>query len=64
MLRTVVPVLPSSTLLYTAVVGPLAYAYLEVSPWSVGFFLLPALAAHRLWPMYQGQRELVMNWSR
>lgn len=61
MLRTVVPVLPSSILLYTAVVGPLAYAYLEVSPWSVGFFLLPALAAQRLFAMYKAQRELADN---
>ncbi|MFN8187108.1 MAG: HD domain-containing protein [Gaiellales bacterium] len=58
MLRTVIPVLPTAALLYTAVVGPLAFAYLEISPWSVGFFLLPALAAQRLFAMYQAQREL------
>jgi putative nucleotidyltransferase with HDIG domain len=58
MLHTVIPVLPTATLLYTAVVAPLTFAYVDLSPWSVGFFLLPALAAQRLFSMYQGQREL------
>ena len=57
-LRLSAPALPTSVLLYTAVVAPLAYAYLELSPWTLLFFLLPALAAQRLWAMYQEQRRL------
>ena len=58
---TYVPVLPSSIALYTAVVAPLALAYEELSPWSVLLFLLPALAAQRLFSMYQNQRQLVRD---
>lgn len=55
------PALPSSVLLYTAVVAPLVYAYLELSPWTLLLFLLPALAAQRLWTMYQEQRRLASD---
>jgi putative nucleotidyltransferase with HDIG domain len=55
------PVLPTQVLLYTAVVACLAFAYLELSAWSVFFFLLPALAAQRLFLMYQAQRELARD---
>jgi putative nucleotidyltransferase with HDIG domain len=56
--RELLPVAPTTVLLYTAVVATLAYAYRELSPWSLPFFLLPALAAQRLFTMYQGQRDL------
>ncbi len=59
--RTFVPVLPTSVALYSAVVAPLAFAYTELSPWSVLFFLLPALAAQRLFAMYQAQRQLAAD---
>jgi putative nucleotidyltransferase with HDIG domain len=58
LLRDVLPVMPTAVILYSGVVSCLAYAYLEVSPWSVAFFLLPAVAAQRLFAMYQAQREL------
>lgn len=58
MVRAVLPMLPYSVPLYTAVVAPLAYSYLYVTPWSVLFFLLPAIAAQRLFSMYQDQRRL------
>src|SRR3972149_2123541 len=51
-LRLSAPALPTSVLLYSAVVAPLAYAYLAPSRWTLLFFLLPALAAQRLWAMY------------
>ncbi len=61
LVRLSVPALPSSVLLYTAVVAPLVYAYLELSPWTLLLFLLPALAAQRLWAMYQEQRRLASD---
>jgi putative nucleotidyltransferase with HDIG domain len=60
-LRDLLPVMPTELLLYTGVVACLAYAYVELSPWSVLFFLLPALAAQRLFLMYQAQRELASD---
>jgi putative nucleotidyltransferase with HDIG domain len=57
-LRDLLPVMPTEVLLYTGVVACLAYAYIELSPWSVLFFLLPAIAAQRLFLMYQAQRQL------
>jgi putative nucleotidyltransferase with HDIG domain len=60
-LRDLLPVMPTELLLYTGVVACLAYAYLELSPWSVLFFLLPALAAQRLFVMYQAQRQLASD---
>jgi putative nucleotidyltransferase with HDIG domain len=35
--------------------------YLELSAWGVVFFLLPALAAQRLFIMYQAQRQLAVE---
>ena len=61
LLRLSAPALPTSVLLYTALVGPLAYAYLELSPWTLLFFLPPGLAAQRLWVMYQEQRRLATD---
>jgi len=39
-------------------VGLLVVAYLEVSPFTLPLFLLPALAAQRLFRLYQDQRRL------
>jgi putative nucleotidyltransferase with HDIG domain len=50
--------MPTAVILYSGVVSCLAYAYLAVSSWSVAFFLLPAVAAQRLFAMYQAQRQL------
>jgi putative nucleotidyltransferase with HDIG domain len=57
-LRTVPPVLGLSVALYSPIVAFLAYAYREVSGWTMPLFLVPALAAQRLFAMYQDQREL------
>ena len=44
--------------LHASVVAVLAYAYLEVSKWTVLFFLVPALASQRFLFLYQEQRRL------
>jgi putative nucleotidyltransferase with HDIG domain len=61
LLRISAPALPTSVLLYTALVAPLAFAFLELSPWTLVFFVLPGLAAQRLWAMYQEQRRLATD---
>jgi putative nucleotidyltransferase with HDIG domain len=43
---------------YAPMVAALAYAYVEISPWTVAFFAVPALAAQRLLGLYQDQRVL------
>jgi putative nucleotidyltransferase with HDIG domain len=57
-LRSFAPVLALSVALYTPVVALLAFAYQAVSPWTLPLFLVPALAAQRLFGLYQQQRDL------
>src|SRR5579862_2785098 len=52
------PILAGSIPIYTPVVALLAVAYSQVSPWTLALFFLPALAAHRLFALYQEQRSL------
>ena len=56
-LRSLRPVLMATIPLYTPVVGLLAYAYIEVSPWSVLLFFAPAFAAQSLYRLYHQERE-------
>ena len=51
------PLLIAATPFHTAVIAVLAYAYLEVSPWSVALFVLPAFAAQRLFMLYREQQQ-------
>lgn len=44
--------------LYAPIVALLAYSYSEISPWSLAFFVVPALAAQRLFVLYQNERQL------
>jgi putative nucleotidyltransferase with HDIG domain len=44
--------------LYAPLVAALAYAYNAVSPWTLPLFFAPALAAQRLFGLYQDQRRL------
>jgi HD-GYP domain-containing protein (c-di-GMP phosphodiesterase class II) len=44
--------------LYTPVIAVLAFAYDEVSSWTVMLFFVPAIAAQRLFILYQEQRRL------
>jgi len=57
-LRSFAPVLALSVALYTPVVALLAFAYQSISPWTLPLFLVPALAAQRLFGLYQQQRDL------
>ena len=41
--------------------GPLGYAYLSVSRYTVLLFFPPAFAAQRLLALYQEQRELAQD---
>ena len=43
---------------YMTVVGLLVYAFEELSPWTLLLFLIPALAAQRLFVLNQEQRRL------
>jgi putative nucleotidyltransferase with HDIG domain len=48
---------------YAPVVALLAFTYLEFSPWSLALFLVPAMAAQRLYGLYQEQRRLADDLS-
>jgi putative nucleotidyltransferase with HDIG domain len=61
--QTLVPVVFASVPLYTPVVALLVIAYRDVSPWTLPLFLVPALAAQRLYAMYQEQRRLAEDLS-
>lgn len=63
-MKTLAPLLLTSVPLYAPLVAVLALAYTEVSPWTAPLFFIPALAAHRLFSMYQQQRQLADDLSR
>lgn len=56
--RVLAPVVVSSVPLYAPVLALLAFAYEQISPWTLPLFFVPALAAQRLFVLYQDQREL------
>jgi putative nucleotidyltransferase with HDIG domain len=56
--RMFTPIMVVAVSLYAPIVALLALAYEEVSPWTLAFFFLPALAAQRLFALYQGERRL------
>jgi putative nucleotidyltransferase with HDIG domain len=60
-LPTVAPVVSASVPLYAPVVALLAFSYEVVSPWTLPLFLVPAVAAHRLFTLYQEQIRLTEN---
>jgi putative nucleotidyltransferase with HDIG domain len=47
--------------LYGVIVAVLAYAYEELSPWTALLFFFPAVAAQRLFVLYQEERRLVTD---
>jgi putative nucleotidyltransferase with HDIG domain len=63
MARVLLPVTLLSVPLYAPLVGLLALAYREISPWTLPLFLVPALAAQRLFALYQAQRSLAQDLS-
>jgi putative nucleotidyltransferase with HDIG domain len=56
--RSMLPTLGGSLPLYVPLVALLAFAYEHVSPWTLPLFFVPALAAQRLYVLYQQQRTL------
>jgi HD superfamily phosphohydrolase YqeK len=62
-LLTFVPVVLSSAPVYAPIVALLAYMYVRVSPWTLALFLVPAMAAQRLYGLYQEQRQLAVDLS-
>jgi putative nucleotidyltransferase with HDIG domain len=56
--RMFMPIALAATSLYTPIVAALSVAYVEVSPWALALFFIPALAAQRLFALYQDQRRL------
>jgi hypothetical protein len=58
LVRSVVPVLALAVPLYAPIVALLALSYRDVSPLTLPLFVVPALAAQRLYSLYQDQRQL------
>lgn len=56
--RSLAPLVVSSVPLYVPILALLAFAYEEISPWTLPLFFVPALAAQRLFVLYQGQLTL------
>ena len=48
---------------YAPIVALLALMYVEVSPWTLALFLLPAMAAQRLYGLYQQEQRLAADLS-
>jgi putative nucleotidyltransferase with HDIG domain len=60
-IRAAGPVSLASMQMYAPIVALLVVAYREISPWTLPLFLVPALAAQRLYSLYQAQRELTSD---
>jgi HD-GYP domain-containing protein (c-di-GMP phosphodiesterase class II) len=60
-IRTLAPLLVLAPPIYAPIVALLAFMYLEVSPWSLALFLVPAIAAQRLYDLYQAERQLATD---
>ncbi len=61
--RMITPLLLLAPPAYAPIVALLAFMYEEVSPWTLVLFLAPALAAQRLYGLYQGERQLAADLS-
>jgi HD-GYP domain-containing protein (c-di-GMP phosphodiesterase class II) len=48
---------------YAPIVALLAFMYVEISPWTLALFLVPATAAQRLYGLYQEERRLAGDLS-
>jgi putative nucleotidyltransferase with HDIG domain len=57
-LQATLPLALVAVPLYAPVVAFLAFAYEQISPFTLPLFLVPALAAQRLFALYQDQRRL------
>jgi putative nucleotidyltransferase with HDIG domain len=56
--RVIAPLVLAALPMFVPVVAILAAAYTQVSAWTLPVFLVPALAAQRLFALYREQREL------
>ena len=56
--RLLVPVAAAAIPLYAPLVALLTIGYDQLSPWATMLFFVPALAAQRLYTLYQEQRRL------
>ena len=61
--RSLAPLGLTSAVVYAPIVALLAYMYVRVSPWTLALFLVPAMAVHRLYGLYQEQRQLAADLS-
>jgi HD-GYP domain-containing protein (c-di-GMP phosphodiesterase class II) len=61
LVATVTPLAYAALPLYIPVVALLTVSYLKVSPWTAPLFFAPALAAQKLFIMYQEQRRLARD---
>ncbi len=57
-MRTLAPLVLAAVPLYMPIVAVLTLAYTQISAWTLVVFFVPALAAQRLFAMYQHQRRL------
>ena len=58
LLKTHAPLMLSAICVYAPIVGALAFAYTELSPWAAFLFLAPAIAAQQLFSLYQQKARL------
>jgi len=61
--RSLVPVVLTSAVVYAPIVAVLAYMYVRVSPWTLALLLIPAMGVQRLYGLYQEQRQLAVDLS-
>jgi len=61
--QAIVPLVLTSVPVYTPIVALLAFMYVRVSPWTLALFLVPAMAAQRLYGLYREQRQLARDLS-
>jgi hypothetical protein len=61
--RAVSPLLLLAPPLYSPIIALLALVYIEVSPWTLGLFLVPTIAAQRLYALYQQERQSAADLS-
>ena len=57
------PIVLTTAPVYAPIVAVLALMYVRVSPWTLVLFLVPAMAAQRLYALYQEQRQLAVDLS-
>jgi putative nucleotidyltransferase with HDIG domain len=62
-IRAGMPVVLTTAPVYAPIVALLAFMYVRVSPWTLALFLVPAMAAQRLYGLYREQRQLAVDLS-